>query len=198
MIGQTTLRKGPLCGMDKRELFDRYMHLGDERDYAEAKRLYEQSLAEGGDARLLVDYGLLLYGHARNEMRQATTQYERAIELDPDDDQAHYQLIGARAGLQEPEWAVDVYERRLAANPRGVREHRFLAQAYLHAHAYEKARDVVVAGLELAPDDAALIAARGEAKAGLGDPDGALADWEDGPLIVEFGGDLVAEHCSMR
>jgi cytochrome c-type biogenesis protein CcmH/NrfG len=36
---------------------------------------------------------------------------------------------------------------------------------------------VVAAGLALAPDDPVLIASRGEAKAGMGDPEGALADW---------------------
>jgi Flp pilus assembly protein TadD len=163
--------------MDRREHLDRYMALGAEDDFVEAKRLYELALADGADAELLADYGFLLECHGRNELRRAVAQYERAIELDPDYDKAHYQLIGARAGLREPDLAVDAYEQRLAASPGGVREHRFLAQAYLNAHAYARARDVVAAGLDLAPDDAPLIASRGEAKAGLGDPDGALADW---------------------
>jgi tetratricopeptide (TPR) repeat protein len=42
---------------------------------------------------------------------------------------------------------------------------------------YERALKVVGAGLELTPNDAALHALRGEAKAGLGDAEGALADW---------------------
>jgi tetratricopeptide (TPR) repeat protein len=42
---------------------------------------------------------------------------------------------------------------------------------------FERALAVAAAGLELAPDDAALVAMEGEAKAGLGDPEGALADW---------------------
>src|SRR5262249_39826167 len=44
-------------------------------------------------------------------------------------------------------------------------------------HDYAKARKVADAGLTLAPDDAGLIASRGEAKGGLGDVEGALADW---------------------
>jgi tetratricopeptide (TPR) repeat protein len=163
--------------MDKRELLDRYLNLGDESDYAEAKPLYEQTLAERADARLLVDYGYLLYAHARNEIRRALEQYERAIEVDPDYDKAHYHLIGARAALHESEGPVASYEQRLADHPGSVREHRFLAHAYLHAGACEKAHRVVTAGLELAPDDVVLLWARGEAKAWLGDPDGALADW---------------------
>jgi tetratricopeptide (TPR) repeat protein len=169
--------------VDREELLERYEALGGERDFRAAKPLYEQALAEGEDARLLRDFGYLLECHGRNELRQAVALYERAIELDPTDDKPHYQLISARAGLREPELAVDLYERRLAASPGGVREHRFLAQAYLAAHDYAKAGRVADAGLALAPDDAALIASRGEAKAGLGDVEGALADWR---LAVEL------------
>lgn len=58
-----------------------------------------------------------------------------------------------------------------------MREHRFLTHAYLVAREYGKALAIADAGLALAPDDAALIAARGYAEAGLGDVEQALADW---------------------
>jgi tetratricopeptide (TPR) repeat protein len=163
--------------VDLSELLARYEARGDERDFVAARPLLEQAIAETDDAELLTGYGYLLESHARNELRRAVALYERAIELDPDDDKPHYQLIGACAGLREPEHAVALYERRLEAEPKAVREHRFLAQAYLAARAYARALDVVAAGLALSPDDAALIAARGEAKAGLGEVEGALADW---------------------
>ena len=73
--------------------------------------------------------------------------------------------------------SVALCERRLAAAPGELREYRFLATACVLAHAYARAVVVADAGLELAPEDAQLIAARGEAKAGLGDVEGALADW---------------------
>lgn len=92
-------------------------------------------------------------------------------------DKPHFQLISARARLQESELAVRRYKESLQARPSAVREHRFLATAYLSGHAYPEARAVVEAGLRLAPEDAALMALRGEVKAGLGDVDGALADW---------------------
>ncbi|MGH3009851.1 MAG: hypothetical protein ACRDLM_10680 [Gaiellaceae bacterium] len=46
------------------------------------------------------------------------------------------------------------------------------------AHAYARALGLTQAGLALAPDDPVLTAARGEAKAGLGDVKGALSDWQ--------------------
>jgi hypothetical protein len=74
------------------------------------------------ESRRLTGYGYLLESHGRNEVRQAVALYERAIELDPDDDKLHYHLIGARAGLREPERAVPLYEQRLAASPESLRE----------------------------------------------------------------------------
>jgi hypothetical protein len=54
-----------------------------------------------------------------------------AIELDPDYDKPHYQLISAHSGLQQPEVPVAVYERRLAASPGELRHHRFLASVWV-------------------------------------------------------------------
>jgi tetratricopeptide (TPR) repeat protein len=163
--------------MKKEDLLERYEALGHERDFLAAKPLYEQALAAGPDARVLNDYGYLLQCHAARELRLAVEQYERAIEVDAGYDKPHLQLISARAALQEPELAVARYEERLAAAPGAVREYRFLVNAYLREHSYEQALAAAEAGLGPAPGDAALIALRGEAKAGLGDAEGALADW---------------------
>ena len=163
--------------MDMDELLARYEARGEERDFVAARSLFEDAIARAEDARLVTCYGYLLESHARNELRQAAALYERAIELDPNDDKPNYQLIGARAGLREPERAVALYEERLAASPGSLREHRFLAQAYLTAHGFARALEIADAGIALAPQDAALTAARGEAKAGDGDVEGALADW---------------------
>ena len=163
--------------MDLDELLARYEALGEERDFVAVRALFEQAEAEREDPALLNRYGYLLESHGRNELRQAAALYERAIELDPAFDKPHYQLISARAGLREPERVVSLYEQRLAADPTSVREHRFLAQAYLAARDYAKGLAIAQAGIARAPDDAALVAARGEAKAGLGEVEEALADW---------------------
>jgi tetratricopeptide (TPR) repeat protein len=164
--------------MTKEELLERYEALGEESDFLAARSLYEQALAGEHDARELTDYGYLLESHARQELRRAVELYERAIQLAPSDDKPHYQLISARAGLQEPELPIASYEQWVARSPDDVRNYRFLATAYLGAHAFGQAGDAVQAGLALAPDDGPLVAMRGEAKAGLADPEGALADWK--------------------
>jgi tetratricopeptide (TPR) repeat protein len=163
--------------MTKEQLLERYEALGEERDFLAARSLFEQALAGQHDARDVSGYGYLLEAHARRELRRAVELYERAIELDPGYEEPHYQLISARAGLQEPELAIAIYERRVARSPRAVREYRFLASAYLRAHAFQQAREAIKTGLALEPDDAALVAMRGEARAGIDDAEGALADW---------------------
>jgi tetratricopeptide (TPR) repeat protein len=140
--------------MDLDVLVERYEALGEEGDFVAAKVLFEQAAADREDPVALNAYGCLLESHGRSELRQAAALYERAIELDPGFDKPHYQLISVRAGLREPERVVSVYEQRLRANPRSVREHRFLVQAYLVAFDYAKALAIADAGLALAPADA--------------------------------------------
>ncbi len=163
--------------VNARELLDRYQATADEGVFVAAKAGYESALPGTGDPATVADYGYLLECHARNLRREAVGQYERAIELDPGWDKVRYQLIHAKAALFEPHDAIADHRRRLAATPDDVREHRFLAYALLVAREYRKAAAVVEAGLRLTGEDRKLIEFRGDVRAGLGDPDGALADW---------------------
>ena len=146
----------------KKRLLELYEAHGDPDTFAEAKRLYEQALAgaEASDPETLVAYGYLLECHGRYALRQAVAQYERAIELDPDADKPHYQHIWAQAALRDTEPAIALYSQRLARSPTDVREHRFLANAYLAARHYQEAARVVDAGLALVPDDPMLLDVR--------------------------------------
>jgi tetratricopeptide (TPR) repeat protein len=117
----------------KEELRERNEATGDEDAFVGAKRLYERALAEEQDAQLLIDYGYQLYCHIGYTIGRAVEQYERAIELDPDADKAHYRLIAAKAALGDADEAVALYERRLAAAPDDLRRHRLMASAYLAA-----------------------------------------------------------------
>ena len=163
--------------MDEQRLLERYETLGDEQDYEAAKPLYERAIAHRPDAETLLQYGYLLECHARNELRQAVALYEQAIATDPKADRPVWQLIGACAGLREPERAVAFCEEHFTAG--GLRDRRFLASAYLAAGDHENARAAIDAGLALEPKDARLTAIRGELKAATGNADGALADWRE-------------------
>lgn len=160
------------------ELLDRYEASGDEETYREAISGYEAALAaRPDDPDLRWQYGYLLECHGRFALRAAAAAYEQAIALDPEHSRARIQLIGARAALFETEQAIDLYKRRLEERADDPREYRHLAQAYLAAHDYDDAEQVVAAGLELAPDDPRLLEQRAEVRAATDRPEEALADW---------------------
>lgn len=62
------------------------------------------------------------------------------------------------------------------ALPHEVREHRLLATAYVSTHDYPQGPTAGERRLAPAPNNAQPRALRGETNAGLGDPEGALAD----------------------
>jgi tetratricopeptide (TPR) repeat protein len=165
------------ASLDRKELLALYEARGDEGTYDQARPLFEAALENEASPDLLMDYGYLLQCHGRVALREAVAQYERAIELDPGADKARYQLISARAALGDTDQEIDVYKRRVAASPLDIRENRFLARAYLAAREFARAFEVVESGLRLDSDDAILIDCRAEARAGLGDTEGALADY---------------------
>jgi tetratricopeptide (TPR) repeat protein len=161
-----------------RELLDRYESSGNDEVYAEALAGYERALAaRPDDPDLHAELAYVQECRGRVGLRAAAAAYERAIELDPGHERARLQLIGARAALHETASAIDLYRRRLAELPDDPREYRYLAQAYLVAHDYSEAGEVVAAGLELAPDEARLLEQRGEIRAATDHPEEALADW---------------------
>ena len=81
-------------------LLNEYNALHDESAYAEAKRAYQQLLAEDPDcAGLHLEYGMLQDWYGRRSIRAAVACYERAIELDPGQDAPHFQLTHSRAAL---------------------------------------------------------------------------------------------------
>ena len=139
-------------------LLDEYGALHEESAYAEAKRAYQQLLAEyPDDAGLHLEYGMLQDWHGRRSIRAAVCCYERAIELDPGQDAPHIQLTHSRAALNETERVIGLYKKRLAAAPDQIREYRFLARAYLYAGARDEAGKVIAAGRKLEPDDPTLL-----------------------------------------
>ena len=152
---------------------------GGEASYTEGMLAYQQLLAEHPeDARLHWEYGYLQECRARNLIRAAIACYERAVELDPDWDQAHYQLILAWSALVNSERVIDMYKKRLAAAPDQIREYRFLASAYLLNGAFEEAGQVIAAGRRLKPDDDMLLAAEARLLDSTGRREEALAVWQ--------------------
>ena len=164
--------------MTKKDLLERYEATGDPAAFEEAARLYEEALAVDPDhAGLRHEYGYLLECHGRELIREAATQYEHAIELEPTWQKPRLQLISARAALHETHGAIAHYERRLASSPDDLDEHLYLASAYLAAREFAKAQPVVEAALSRAPEDARFVELLGDVCAGTDRPKEALEHW---------------------
>ena len=152
---------------------------GGEAAYTEGMLAYQQLLAEHPeDARLHLEYGYLQECRARTLIRAAIGCYERAIELDPDWDKPHNQLILAWSALVDSQHVIDQYKKRLAAAPDQIREYRFLANAYLLNGAYEEAGHVIAAGRRLEPDDDGLLGIEAGLLDSTGRREEALALWQ--------------------
>jgi tetratricopeptide (TPR) repeat protein len=164
--------------MDKEELRERYEASGDEHHYQQARPLYEQALAVNpGDALLLTEYGYLQECHGRYAIRAAAACYQRAIDADPAQDKAHWQLIGALVALRDLDTVLPKYQQQVADSPDDPRGYRFLSAAYLLASDYDKAAATIGAGLRIAPADPALIEQQGDLYAATSRPGQALAAW---------------------
>ena len=50
-------------------------------------------------------------------LRRAVDQYKRAIELDPDNEKVHYQLISAMAALADIDDMTSLYRERTQPHP---------------------------------------------------------------------------------
>ena len=124
------------------------------------------------EAERLYRSGYVLETRARDLLRAAMHEYERAVEVDPTLEKAHHQLIFARAALMEAQDSIELYVRRHEQEPANAMWRRCLAHALLRAGAFEQALGVLGdAG------DAGSVDLRAEAFAALGRPQEALAEW---------------------
>ena len=132
----------------------------------------------GSDAQEWLDRGLAHQTNAWDELREALSCYECAIELDPSFEKAHYQLVVVYVALGQALDAAAVYQRRLVDSPNDLLAHRCLAQAYVAAGRWDDAGRTIDAGLALAPDDAFLLEQQGALFEGLGHVEQALSAWQ--------------------
>src|SRR5262249_3900103 len=117
------------------------------------------------DVSELLEQGYELERRANHDLRRAVELYERALALDPEHDKVHYQRLAAMASLRDVADLIPGYEREAGAAPQDIRRWRRLALACLMAHEHVKAAYAIGAGLAVAPEDAPLVASRGELKA---------------------------------
>ena len=76
-------------------------------------------------------------------MTKALTHVERALKLDPKNQEAHFLLAGLHVGLNQLKEAIESYERVLALNPENREARLFLATLYAQQRRFPEAINAI-------------------------------------------------------
>ncbi|HKL00064.1 MAG TPA: tetratricopeptide repeat protein, partial [Desulfotignum sp.] len=89
----------------------------------------------------------------KNEVESAVAEYRHAIQADPNNDTALFELAEAYVILNQLNTAIRYYNLSAQANPDSIAPHLRLAQIYLQTEQLLEARSQVAAVLKISPDD---------------------------------------------
>ena len=142
--------------------------MGGHRARAAFKQNLESATLNPADAS--AHYNLGLIHQSRGELDQARRRFEHALEIDPEEIDASYQL--GRIARQQKRYAdaIQNFEQVVARNPAHAQHEvwREVAATYISAGQFEDARTALEQFLEHRPSDPEGLYLMGRAHAGLG------------------------------
>jgi tetratricopeptide (TPR) repeat protein len=142
--------------------------MGSHRAKAAFKQNLESATLNPADAS--AHYNLGLVHQSRGELDEAKARFERALEIDPEEVDAAYQL--GRIARQQKRYgdAIQNFEHVVARNPAHSQHEvwREVAATYISAGQFEDARTALDQFLEHRPSDPEGLYLMGRAHAGLG------------------------------
>lgn len=109
---------------------------------------------------------------------KARVEFRNALQIEPNDVEARYQLGRVSEKLNNPREAVGHYQAAIDLDSNHVPSRAALARLFLLGGVPDRAMELVLPGLTQDPQNPQLLTVRGAAKAQLGDVPGAFEDAE--------------------
>ncbi|GFE84234.1 hypothetical protein GCM10011487_62340 [Steroidobacter agaridevorans] len=115
---------------------------------------------------------------AERNYEKARVEFRNALQIEPNDVNARYQLGRIAEKLGNPREAVGHYQAAIDQDPNHMDSRAALGRLFLLGGVPDRAMELVTPGLTQNPQSAPLLTVRGAAKAQLGDVPGAFEDAE--------------------
>jgi serine/threonine-protein kinase len=90
--------------------------------------------------------------NGRGEFEKAADQYQKALQLDPVNDEVYRHLAGVYQNLNQLDKAEETYRRAISARPEYSRSYSELGVFYINQAEYEKAQAMFEKAISLRPD----------------------------------------------
>lgn len=114
---------------------------------------------------------------SKGRIDEAMECHKKAIQLDPKNAEAHFNLANILMSQEKFKQAVDEYEKALHINPKYTKAHINLAAALMEEGQLQDAANEYHQVLQLRPEDADIHCALGDVLVRLGRPDEAAAEY---------------------
>lgn len=115
---------------------------------------------------------------AERNYEKAQVEFRNALQIEPNDVKARYQLGRIAEKLNNPREAVGHYQAAIDLDPNHMESRAALGRLFLLGGVADRAMELVTPGLTQDPQNAQLLTVRGAAKAQRGDVPGAFEDAE--------------------
>lgn len=115
---------------------------------------------------------------AERNYEKARVEFRNALQIDPNDVNARYQLGRVSEKLNNPREALGHYQAAIDLDPNHMESRAALGRLFLLGGVTDRAMELVQTGLTQDPKNAQLLTVRGAAKAQLRDVPGAFEDAE--------------------